>query len=323
MKIDFLNVWHWDCTVVQFDDRVMMVDINNWENLDEKSLNEIFSDLKISSTDYIIKKTLEGTNFSQKDFLQKNGYNINLTNPLDWISNNSINHIFRFVCTHPDMDHISWLKALKDSDIIISNFWDVDHNFTKEESEFEWWKYKYEDWQAYEYFRNKNNPNPRTLNLLRWNKWDFWDHDNIFILSPTQELIDKSHEKDEANHLSHVLLIEYFDNVKYKIYLCGDATDEETLPDLIEYYWEDFFKKWENEIVILKAPHHGRDSWYHQPFVKLLDPDYVIVSVGKKPSTDASNKYKNHCDNVWSTRWYGNITIDLKNWEYLFEHPRD
>src|SRR5690606_26108033 len=136
---------------------------------------------------------------------------------------------------------------------------------------------------------------------------DHWKTDGIHILSPTKELIDTAHEKDHANHLSYVLLIQYG---KTKVYLCGDATKDVTLPNMLEHYGEDFFQKSNDETVILKAPHHGRDSGYHKEFLDLIKPDAVIVSVGKKPDTDASNKYRNHTKNVWSTRWKGNITLE-------------
>jgi hypothetical protein len=43
-----------------------------------------------------------------------------------------------------------------------------------------------------------------------------------------------------------------------------------------------------------------------------MSPQYTIVSVGKKPETDASNKYRQYCDNVWSTRWHGNIVLTIQ-----------
>jgi beta-lactamase superfamily II metal-dependent hydrolase len=121
--------------------------------------------------------------------------------------------------------------------------------------------------------------------------------------------------------MSYVVRIRHGINV---IYLCGDATDEKTFPDLIQHYGEDFFEKREGEITILKAAHHGRSSGYNKDFVSLISPDAVIVSVGKKPSTDASNKYRQYSDNVWSTRYKGNIQIrcDSNNYYYSFEHDR-
>ena len=42
-----------------------------------------------------------------------------------------------------------------------------------------------------------------------------------------------------------------------------------------------------------------------------MSPEFTIVSVGKKPKTDATNKYKQYSTHVWSTRWKGNIRFEL------------
>jgi competence protein ComEC len=41
--------------------------------------------------------------------------------------------------------------------------------------------------------------------------------------------------------------------------------------------------------------------------MNLMNPACVVVSVGRKPDTDAHNLYKRHCNKVWSTRWLGNM----------------
>lgn len=63
--------------------------------------------------------------------------------------------------------------------------------------------------------------------------------------------------------------------------------------------------------TILKAAHHGRKSGYHKEAVKQMRPVYTIVSVGKKPETDASNLYRICSEHVWSTRWKGTITLTI------------
>ena len=64
-------------------------------------------------------------------------------------------------------------------------------------------------------------------------------------------------------------------------------------------------------ITILDASHHGRDSGFHAEAVSHMNLEFVLVSVGKKPKTDASNKYRRYSDNVWSTRWKGNIRFEI------------
>jgi competence protein ComEC len=42
-----------------------------------------------------------------------------------------------------------------------------------------------------------------------------------------------------------------------------------------------------------------------------MSPIVSIVSVGKKPDSDATNKYSNYSKEVASTRWYGDITLEI------------
>lgn len=62
---------------------------------------------------------------------------------------------------------------------------------------------------------------------------------------------------------------------------------------------------------ILKAAHHGRESGYSESATEVMSPEFVICSVGKKPSTDASDEYKNHGATVLSTRYNGTIRVRL------------
>ncbi|BDZ71131.1 hypothetical protein [Methanobacterium petrolearium] len=123
-------------------------------------------------------------------------------------------------------------------------------------------------------------------------------------MAPNDDLIDSANKTKKANIMSHVLLIE---NNGHKIVLGGDA-EEKTWKHLVDIYPDEL-----EDVTILKASPHGRDSGYYQPAVKLMNPEYTVVSVGKKPSTDASNKYRQYCENVFSTRWKGNIVFEIDN----------
>jgi competence protein ComEC len=65
---------------------------------------------------------------------------------------------------------------------------------------------------------------------------------------------------------------------------------------------------------VLKAAHHGRDTGYHQKALNLISPTLTIVSVGLKPDTDASNKYRQQTGKrVPSTRYHGNIEVRIED----------
>jgi beta-lactamase superfamily II metal-dependent hydrolase len=126
---------------------------------------------------------------------------------------------------------------------------------------------------------------------------DFWQQDAIQILAPNTKLIS---EASEPNGMSYVLFIKYGSR---KIVLGGDANEK---------VWEYLIKKYPEElkqITVLKASHHGRDTGYHQEAVKLMSPQVTVVSVGKKPETDASQKYNQYSNKVLSTRWNGNVVF--------------
>ena len=101
----------------------------------------------------------------------------------------------------------------------------------------------------------------------------------------------------------------------------SDKISNDIVPTL--YIIENYSDKISN-VNILKAAHHGRDSGFHEEAVKLMNPEYTIVSVGKKPETDAHNKYKKYTrEKVLSTRYRGNIIVTIDDdgkgnidWEY-------
>ncbi|NTU46339.1 hypothetical protein HGA88_01815 [Candidatus Roizmanbacteria bacterium] len=301
LKLHFINVGHGDCTIIEFEDgRLMMVDINNSKALDSESEKELMEVYKISYSDMFLSKLMGKNLFSEK------GYDIELTDPVEYFKNNwQGKSIFRFICTHPDMDHLTGLYRLfEEEKLPILNFWDSEHNFEKNDSEFEnQTKFDKRDWETYQKLR-KSTQSPKVLNLERHASGEFYTGDGIYLLSSTKELKKLAEEKQNPNHLSYVLKITHKDHV---VILGGDATTE---------VWEDIVNEFESDFLkadVLKASHHGRDSGYHESAVQAINPLITIVSVGKKPDSDASDKYRKHCDNVWSTRWYGNITLTLND----------
>jgi beta-lactamase superfamily II metal-dependent hydrolase len=300
-RIHFLNVGHGDCTVIEHNSgRLTVIDINNGQDLDETSADEI-------AESYNARFDLTvGTLLGEKraSVLASKGYDIPLTNPVEFLTANYPGQpIFRYVQTHPDLDHMRGISRMGAARIEILNFWDTTH---AKVPEFGKWAGDKEDWAEYQ--RLRAGSNPKVFRHERAAKGVFWNQDQsggtgdgIHILSPTAALTESVNQSANPNwnNLSYVLML-IVDGVR--IVLGGDAE---------EAAWEDIHKTYGANLRcnILKASHHGRDSGYHQPSVAAMSPEYAIVSVGKKPATDASNKYRQYCDNVWSTRWRGDITV--------------
>jgi beta-lactamase superfamily II metal-dependent hydrolase len=303
LKIHFLNVGDGDCIVVEFLEtgRVAVIDINVSTEMDSDSYAELLEEAK-DSLEPLDKLIYSLSGLTDEEIFKKTGYHLDFSHPVPYIQVINPENIFRFISTHPHMDHITGLKTLKD-EIGILNFWIVRNQFTPDQAKLS--DSEAEDWALYKKYRDSSTrelENSYVINPLEGHLNDFWNQDKITILSPNPDLVKLAIEKKNPNIMSYVLLIEYG---THKIILGGDA-EKETWNYIHEHYAEKIKK-----VTILKASHHGRDSGYYQPAVKDMDPNYTIVSVGKKPSTDASNKYRQYCENVWSTRRKGNIVFTL------------
>jgi competence protein ComEC len=125
--------------------------------------------------------------------------------------------------------------------------------------------------------------------------------DNIQILSPTAALIDSCNKAGKSNDLSYVLRVWHHGK---SVLLPGDIETEG---------WDDLERTYRVGLKtdFLRASHHGRDSGCHLSTLKLIRPDAIVVSVGRKPVTDASSKYSGLCRSVYSTRYYGNLELDI------------
>ncbi|MDR0534651.1 MAG: hypothetical protein LBH01_11940, partial [Verrucomicrobiales bacterium] len=164
------------------------------------------------------------------------------------------------------------------------------------------------DWEAYQ--RLRTGTNPKVLNLYREAQGKYWNQgengekgNGLHLLSPTPELLKEYDVDGKRNEISYVLQYKTANRV---VIFGGDAE---------QAAWDAIFKKYGANLKcdVLKASHHGRDSGYHQETVKAMSPNVTVVSIGKKPESDASNKYRNYSTNVWSTRWWGNLALEIDN----------
>ena len=131
LKVHFLNVGHGDCIVIKHNSgRITMIDINNGSIIDEKTFSELTQYYNFSLQEHIMASVLEN---NRNRLLYEKGYDIKLTNPVEFLTTNySRQSIFRYIQTHPHLDHMRGLHDLQISHIDIINFWDVKHNFKPE-----------------------------------------------------------------------------------------------------------------------------------------------------------------------------------------------
>ncbi len=294
LKVHFINVGHGDCCLIEFPSgRNTVVDVNRSVEMDSLSKSSILEAYFIEHP--IAKSSLKYGYLSEEKAFAK-AYNIKLTDPIEFIKDKAITNLFRFISTHPHKDHNSGIKEIKDN-FSPTNYWVIKNEFNSDNNDSD-------DLIFYNELVNNDVSSEFTIvRPLEQSNRDFWNQDGITILAPNNELVDLAVEKDNPNIMSYVLLIKYG---KIKIILGGDAES-----DTWKYLTENYSDELEN-VQILKASHHGRDSGYYMEAVKLMSPKYTIVSVGKKPSTDSTNKYRNFSENTFSTRWKGNITFECQ-----------
>jgi competence protein ComEC len=127
------------------------------------------------------------------------------------------------------------------------------------------------------------------------------DWDNIEIMSPTHGLVSLCERSDRFNDASIVLRLWH---ARRSVLLPGDA-EGDAWASMLGFYGDRL------KSDFLKASHHGRDSGYHLPAVQQIAPEITFVSVGRKPDTDASSKYRQQSGRVASTRYHGNIQLDI------------
>lgn len=295
LDIHFLDVGHGDCTVIEFPDRLTVVDINNCRTLDRESEAELRGRYsKAPNALSLASLALAGQPIRPYDVFARiaeaeqklKEAKDRLTNPIDYLNARFPGQsIFRYIQTHPDMDHMAGLYRIwKEEKIPIVNFWDTAHCIEKDEVAMRTGTVNHDikDWHTYRELRQSTN-NPKVLRLKLGDRADFWQQDGINIWAP----FDHGHQHDEnanPNDLSYVLCISIG---HCNILLGGDAPIE---------VWDELLERFNGKmpkIQLLKAPHHGRKSGFHSPTVKSMNPDFTVVSVGElKSKHDAVDGYE-------------------------------
>jgi hypothetical protein len=208
-----------------------------------------------------------------------------LTDPIAYFKANFAGRpIFRYIQSHPDLDHMAGLHRMWVQERIqIVNFWDTKHCIEKDEVAMRRGEVNHDikDWQTYKQLR-RNTENPTILHLTHGLEGNFWTQDGISIWAPFDHS-ERDNPDADPNGLSYLLRIQCG---KSDIVLGGDATIET---------WEALYKRHTGlpKIGLLKASHHGRKTGYHMESVRAMNPDLTIVSVGElKAKDDASANYE-------------------------------
>jgi beta-lactamase superfamily II metal-dependent hydrolase len=189
-------------------------------------------------------------------------------NPINYMRERDINSVFRFVLTGPDMDHMDGIKEFF-SEFHPENFWDTDNNAEKDFGEGS--PYNEDDWKFYRFLRDSEpEHDPKRLTLYSGAKNKYWNMDDaggggdgIYILSPTVNLVGSANDCGDHNDSSYVIL---YKSHNYSVIFGGDSHDK-TWEHILSTHWRDV-----QDIDLLIAPHHGRESGRCYDFLDVLRP---------------------------------------------------
>ena len=273
LKIHFLNVGKGNCTVLDFPSaHLSVVDLDDSRSIskaERMNLGLLKKAIPINPIDYILE------NFPDRE-------------------------VFRFILSHPDMDHMSGIETLF-KNRYVRNLWDIP-NKKPDPGNWDNSPYDKNDWDYYQSIRNRKKEDLTVVNPLRNAVSDCcWVQDGVKILLPNQELINKAEESGEYDHLSYVLRMDY---AGVRAIIAGDAT-KPALNDIVESYNND-----DLESDILLAPGHGSKNHVSKEFLDTVKPRLTVVSVaiGVDYDRDTYSQY----GRVLSTKHYGNIQVKIQ-----------
>ena len=287
-KVHFLNVGEGDCSIIQSNSgHNTVIDICNG-NQKEEPLEKLARMIAES-------KKPKG-NFRMCD---------NLTNPIEYFKNNNITTIFRFILTHPDMDHMDGLNNIF-GNFSIYNFWDS--GVRREKPDFESNnKYDEKDWDIYEDIISGNHQDLTIISPLAGDCNKYWCKDDlggggdyISIVAPNKDLVDDATKTGNINDGSYVVV---YRSAGGNIIFAGDSHNKT---------WEyilDKYKSLVQNAAVLFAPHHGRKSDRDHEFLNIVNPK--VTFFGCAPSKDLDySAWQNRELLYFTNNQCGNIVLE-------------
>ena len=296
-RVHFLNVNHGDCAIIEhLSGHVTVIDVCAAEKVGEPVLHMSMAE---SLVQYSKSAGVPG-NFNRRKYPD---------NPIAYMKDRGLTRVFRFISTHPDMDHLDGIKHFFEEFSPI-NFWDTDN--TKEIEDFNGGKYDQDDWDFYLGLRDGNpQTDPKRLVLHSGAKGPYYNQnengegggDGLAVLAPTAELVADANEREDWNDSSYVML---YRTGNKRILFSGDSHDQT---------WKHILDRWPNDVAnvdVLIAPHHGRDSDRDHDYLDIVQPKLTLF--GNAPSEHLAYGAWNSRDLLFITNnQAGTIILDVNS----------
>jgi beta-lactamase superfamily II metal-dependent hydrolase len=178
-RIHFLNVLEGDCNIIQHDSgRVTVIDVSNASN-DDDTPKELAARQSAARMGMFARTKVPN---GKKDYKQKQ----HPDNPIAYLQKFDISSVFRFIVTHPDMDHLDGIRDFYDS-FSVTNTWAPMNKCEKDFSGASNAGYNEEDWEFYKKLRNGKYANTGLKQFMHNDVKSYFQEDYITILSPTAQ----------------------------------------------------------------------------------------------------------------------------------------
>lgn len=246
--------------------------------------------LNVGNGDCTIIQLPDG-NLMMVDICNGGGTNRGLTDPIRYLGNRT--DLFRYVQTHPDMDHMDGLAALARR-CSITYFWDTANTKPRPDFNSPYSIGRSEDWDFYQELRKNAKRYYRSLSPITLQGGGQLPYD-LYVLHPTEQAVRDANQTEEWNNAAYVLLLK---ERGFKALIAGDIDDG---------VWKELYN-WASQnstaralvsgICVFKVSHHGRRSGYcGADWLNLTKPDYVVISKGSVPGEQSAyGNYAYHLD---------------------------
>lgn len=296
-RVHVLNVSPGDCTLIQHNSgRLTGIDICNG-NLESR---QQAAAVEIRATT-LLDERYGGGNY---------GMCKRPSNPINYIKTFGLGKLFRFILSHPDMDHMDGLANLY-KEVGFVNFWDTGSR--RERPSFEGFRrFKEEDWEVYEKIINSRLSDVSVAQRLAGHKFAFANDlennnsDGLHILAPNEELLCDPNENDDINEGSYIIR---YNSLAGPMVFPGDAHDAA---------WDFALRgssKLEKNCAFLLAPHHGRHSDRSYDFLDFLRPKLTVLGCSPSKYIDYAQWGRRGLD-ILTSNQAGNVVLEIQQGFY-------